>query len=154
MIQVLNPMLLVCQSRLSCSIHSSYLRSKPAPLRSPKTRLHVSMCVALNASITGEEPRKQFAIGLTVEQISQCSGSSSQQKQFCKKAAASWSTRQAGASISRRHWQWTRRVTGLKWTGGGVKSRDDHADVRHASGGANRFILIVIAGQRVLVIKK
>jgi hypothetical protein len=33
------------------------------------------MCAPLNASITGYEPRKLFAIGLTVEQISQCSGS-------------------------------------------------------------------------------
>ncbi len=33
------------------------------------------MCAALNASITGYVPRKLFAIGLTVEQISQCSGS-------------------------------------------------------------------------------
>jgi hypothetical protein len=33
------------------------------------------MCAALNASITGYEPRNLFAIGLTVEQISQCSGS-------------------------------------------------------------------------------
>jgi hypothetical protein len=29
------------------------------------------MCAALRTSITGEEPRKQFAFGLTVEQISQ-----------------------------------------------------------------------------------
>ncbi len=52
--------------------------------------------------------------------------------------AASQSTRQAGASTSRRHWLWTLIVTGLKWTGGGVQPRDNHADVGH--GRANSFI--------------
>jgi hypothetical protein len=42
------------------------------------------MCAAFNASITGYEPRKLFAIGLALERISQCSGSEvwNQQKQF------------------------------------------------------------------------
>jgi hypothetical protein len=31
-----------------------------------KTRYHISMCEVLSASITGDEPHKQFAFGITV----------------------------------------------------------------------------------------
>jgi hypothetical protein len=52
--------------------------------------------------------------------------------------AAGRSTRQAGASTSRPLAVDSDGVAGLRWTGGGVESRSDHADV--GRGGANRFL--------------
>ena len=69
---------ILCSSCVNRVFQSQFILpiSIPNPLyfapKKPSSHINVA---ALNASITGEEPRKQFAIGLTVEQISQCSGS-------------------------------------------------------------------------------
>jgi hypothetical protein len=72
-------------------------------------------------------------------------------------APAGRSTRQAGASTSRRHLDGVSGldldgVSGLKWTGRGVGSRSDHADVGQGGLGVNRFLSIVTTGQRVQII--
>ena len=62
---------LKCSNQPSSCVKCVYnLIHKPTSIK-PQNPDSTYQCVRLNASITGYEPRKQFAIGLTVEQISQ-----------------------------------------------------------------------------------
>ena len=71
-----------CSIRCSSCVNRVFQSQPIPPISIPnpprfapkKPTSHINVA-AFNASITGEEPRKWFAIGLTVEQISQCRGS-------------------------------------------------------------------------------